>query len=42
VDPFFPPPENCLIKNKFFGENALLENRFELIFDEIVDGAKIK
>lgn len=33
MDPFFPPPEGFQIKNRFYGENALLENRFELIFD---------
>ena len=39
MDPFFPPPENWTnSKKQFFGDNTLLENKFELIFDEKTEG----
>jgi tubulin polyglutamylase TTLL1 len=42
VDPFFPPPEGWPGGRKFaLGEDALSDNRFELIFDETVDGPEV-
>jgi chaperonin cofactor prefoldin len=44
VDPLFPPPENISANKKAFftSENPLAENRFELIFDEIMDGPALE
>ena len=43
MDPFFPPPEQWQNNKKFsLGDNSLLDNRFELIFDESVDGKEIE
>lgn len=38
VDPLFPPPSDLSIKRLNLAENAINENKFELIFDEAVDG----
>ena len=41
VDPIFPPPELSkwnLNKSIYLPEKMLENNKFELIFDEIVDG----
>jgi hypothetical protein len=37
VDPMYPPPENYSQKKAFVGD-ACPENKFELIFDEAIDG----
>lgn len=37
IDPMFPPPENYSQKKAFVGD-ACPENKFNLIFDEAIDG----
>lgn len=41
LDPLFPPPANLVVKLNSFTDNAHETNRFELIFDELVDGPEI-
>lgn len=38
LDPLFPPPANLLQKSNCFNDQALETNRFELVFDEQVEG----
>jgi hypothetical protein len=40
IDPLFPPPENFAWKKAMMGE-LCIENKFELIFDERVDGPSL-
>lgn len=44
IDSFFPPPENFQVnKRSFFNtDNPLADNRFEIIFDEVLDGKNIQ
>jgi tubulin monoglycylase TTLL3/8 len=37
IDPLFPPPENFVWKKAMVGE-ICTENKFELIFDDRIDG----
>ena len=44
VDPIYPPPENSKWsggKSFNIDENLLENNKFELIFDELIDGMEI-
>ena len=40
IDPIFPPPLDFYASKKFIGE-LLPENRFELIFDEMIDSKTV-
>jgi hypothetical protein len=43
LDPFFPPPEDWnTSKKNFLPDNAIEENRFELIFDEGIEGSHLE
>jgi hypothetical protein len=43
LDPLFPPPYNWPVNKKYqLGDNPLENNRFELIFDESVEGETIQ
>ena len=43
VDPVFPPPEYWAANKKtFFTEDPLAENKFQLMFDETVNGQEIE
>jgi hypothetical protein len=39
IDPLFPPPDD-FVENKFFNSitDICSDNKFELIFDETIDG----
>lgn len=44
MDPIFPPPDFSKwsgSKKEYVPDNLLQNNRFELIFDELVDGAAL-
>jgi hypothetical protein len=41
LDPIFPPPELSVLKKNVFND-FLPENKFELIFDEKIDGKELK
>lgn len=41
VDPIFPPPNFPKSRKHLVPENIYESNKFELIFDEIVDSAKL-
>ena len=41
VDPIFPPPENFSSKKAFVGDPCP-ENKFELVFDDKIDGPVIE
>ena len=40
IDPLFPPPTHFSLK-KGFVKDICTENRYELIFDEHIDGPEI-
>lgn len=42
IDPIFPPPNYPKNKKHMIPENVFENNRFELIFDELVDGENIR
>lgn len=42
LDPLFPPPANLIQKSTHFNDQALESNRFELVFDELVDGEALR
>ena len=42
VDPIFPPPSFPKTKKHLVPENIFESNKFELIFDELVDGPKLE
>ena len=44
VDPIYPPPDFSKwsgSKKEYIPENVLQTNRFELIFDELIDGKNL-
>lgn len=43
LDPLFPPPADVCLGNKknSYPENYVNQNRFQLVFDEVVDGKKL-
>lgn len=44
VDPVFVPPVESLLGNKRYllFDNAFESNKFEIVFDEITDGDRLK
>lgn len=41
IDPLFPPQEGYSLKKGSIGVDIVPENKFDLIFDERVDGAEL-
>lgn len=42
VDPIFPPPSFPKSRKHLVPENIFESNRFELIFDELIDASKLE